>query len=160
MFSRIGRSRRPQTEAPLEVKAIFRRCNCNFRPAFPLTNPWSIGPGVVASAVRSGSFHEPRPAFPLSASPNRARRLLSANIAALASTRLTSTYVLAALYLLEDSHSARRARHFRDECGHTDALPEKRCEIRWTANYRAGETAAVGSFSRSCSLRYTRELMS
>src|SRR5260370_24101511 len=108
IFLRIGQSRSPHTGAPLEVKAIFRRCNCDFRLAFPLTNPWSIGPGLAPGAVHAGSFHDPHPAFPLSASLDRARRLPLTNIAALASTRLTSTYVLAALYLLEDSHSAKR----------------------------------------------------
>ena len=53
---------------------------------------------------RSG-FRSVAPAFPTNASPNRAWHLPPNFFAAAAPTRPPQTYVLAALYLLEDANS-------------------------------------------------------
>jgi hypothetical protein len=88
-FLRIGRSRRPQTEAHLEVMAIFW-CSIQSLPlALPLTRPQSPGAGSVPRVACPSGCHSLAPAFPFNASHNRALRLPSPSIAAVASTRLS-----------------------------------------------------------------------
>jgi len=88
-FLRIGRSRRPQIEAHLEVMAIFW-CSIQSLPlALPLTRPPSPGAGSVPRVACPSGCHSLAPAFLEIASHHRAWRLPSPNIAAVASTRLS-----------------------------------------------------------------------
>src|SRR6267378_617 len=88
-FLRIGRSRRPQIEAHLEVMAIFWCPIQSLLLALPLTSPQSAGAGSVPSVVCPSGCHSLAPAFLQIASHNRAWRRPSPNIAAVASTRLS-----------------------------------------------------------------------
>jgi hypothetical protein len=75
------RSHCPQTEAPLEVKAIFRRSICTLQPALAPTKTQSLGPGGVPSVMHPSGFHSLAHAFLSNASNNRAWRLPSTSIA-------------------------------------------------------------------------------
>ena len=112
IFLRIGRSHRRQIETLLEGKAIFRRSIRSSPLVLALTRPRSFGRGVVSAVVCRSGFRSVAPAFPTNASPNHAWRLPPKFFAAAASTRPPQTYVLAALYLLEDANSEGQRRHF------------------------------------------------
>src|SRR5713226_7678285 len=115
---RIGRSRRPQIAAPLEVKAIFR-CSIRSLPVvLAITQPRSLGPGGVSSIVCPAGFHCLSPTFPPNASQHCARPLCSCSIAALTPILLTGDLRLAALYLLEDAYSETLRRQFSEERRH------------------------------------------
>src|SRR5216684_7804619 len=103
MFLRIGRSRRPQTEVLREVKSIFRYSIQGLPPALALAERQSFGPGSVRGIPRPDRMNSPAPASRSHASQNRVCPLSSTTIAAITSMPSPRTYVLAALYLLEDS---------------------------------------------------------
>ena len=89
IFLRIGRSRRPQTEALLELKAIFRRSISSLPPALALTRWRPFGSGSVPGIVFLAGFHSLSPTFPLNAAQNRVCPVSSTSIAALASLLFT-----------------------------------------------------------------------
>src|SRR5260370_30346486 len=89
MFLRIGRSRRPQSEAPVEVKAILS-CSIQSLPLdLPLTRPPSLGAGSLPSVMCLSGLHSLAPAFLKNASDNRAWRLPFTSIAAVTSKCLS-----------------------------------------------------------------------
>ena len=100
IFLRIARPRHPQTEAPLKVKAIFRRSIRGLQPAPALTKTRSLGPGGVPSVMRPSGIHPLAPAFQLNASHNRARRPPSTSIAAVTFMRLSPDLRLSCLIFI------------------------------------------------------------
>ncbi len=104
---RIGPSRRPQTEALLEVKTIFRRSVRSLPPALALTERRSFGSESVPGIVFLAGFHSLSPTFPLNASQNRLCPVSSMSIAALASLPFTKDLRLGYFIFI-------RGRSFRD----------------------------------------------
>jgi len=101
IFLRIGPPRRPQTEALLEVKTIFRRSVRSLPPALALTERRSFGSESVPGIVFLAGFHSLSPTFPLNASQNRLAQFLHVN----RSPRVPAFHQdlrLGYLYLLED----------------------------------------------------------
>ena len=153
IFLLSGRSGCPQTAALLEVKAIFRRSIRNLPPALALTGRRSFGSGSVPSIVCPAGFHSLPPTFALNASQHRAWPLCSAILAAPTSMVLTEDLRLGCFIFIS-------GRLFREKAETIHRRTQTHCErfgnngeIRSVKGYRADETVATGSFSRSCSLR-------
>src|SRR5258706_15217915 len=76
--------------------------------AMPLTKQRSPGPGVMLRVMRPSGLCALCQASQRNAPSNLAWRLPPSIVAAVNPTRLSQTYVLAALYLLEDANADRR----------------------------------------------------
>src|SRR6266850_823396 len=115
-FLRIGRFRRPQIAAHLEVTAIFRELLHSSPLDLPRAACLARWLGSVFRFTGRRDSNALAPAQPAQAPYTRALSPLSSAIQSVAAMRASPNYVLAALYLLGDANTQRSKYVHNREC--------------------------------------------